>query len=89
MGPGPVRGAWGDQPDGVAGGGREVREGLGSGCLNSRIVIIIFETENLFFPARGGYSAIHYGIRRRGGAGGCGFSLFRPFRPDAGGAVEA
>ena len=69
MGPGPVRAAWGGQPDGVAGGGPEVREGLGSGCLNSRIVIIIFETENLFFPARGGYSAIHYGIRRWGERG--------------------
>ena len=29
--------------------------------MNSRIVIIIFETENLFFPARGGYSAIQLG----------------------------
>ena len=41
-------------------------EGRGSGRpgnqgVNSRIVIIIFETENLFFPARGGYSAIQLG----------------------------
>ena len=34
-------------------GGREI------GGVNSRIVTIIFETENLFFPARGGHSANH------------------------------
>ena len=58
------RAAWGGPWDGVAGGGREVREGPGSGGLNSRIVTIIFETENLFFSARGGYSTIFcWGIR--------------------------
>ena len=64
-GPGAVRGAGGGPGDGVAG----KSGGPGSGGLNSRIVTIIFETENLFFSAREGYSAIHYGIRRRGERG--------------------
>ena len=77
-------------------GGREVRgvrEGLGSGGLNSRIVTIIFETENLFFPARGGYSAIFAGesgapppLCRAGGSGlrvVCGWSGAGPDAPDS------
>ena len=37
------------------------QEAWKSGGLNSRIVTIIFETENLFFSARGGYSTIFAG----------------------------
>ena len=65
---------WGSGVLEVRGSGvfREVlggQEAWKSRCLNSRIVTIIFETENLFFSAREGYSAIHYGIRRRGERG--------------------
>ena len=62
-------GGWGGQPDGVAGGGREVREGLGSGGLNSRIVIIKNETENLFFSARETIRLFTCGIRSWGERG--------------------
>ena len=65
---GPVR-SWGGGRSGRPGEARGTGsdgEGRGSGRpenqgVNSRIVIIIFETENLFFPARGGYSAIQLG----------------------------
>ena len=52
-----VRGSGGQEIGGVPGGpgGSGGREIWG---VNSRIVTIIFETENLFFPAREGYSAI-------------------------------
>ena len=65
----------GDVPGGPGGsGGREIWG------VNSRIVTIIFETENLFFSAREGYSAILLRDSYLGGAASFGFRTFPPCR---------
>ena len=80
-----VGGSGGQEIGGVPGGpgGSGGREIWG---VNSRIVTIIFETENLFFSAREGYSAILLRDSYLGGAASFGFC---PFRPRAGGAAPA
>ena len=68
----------GGGPGGAGGSGRVGSGRVGSGRVNSRLVIIIFETENLFSLARGGYSANHLRNSSLKGGGGLRFQSIPP-----------